>query len=202
MGILERRQRQKEEVRHSILTAAWQQVLAEGWSSLSIRKIADAIEYSVPVIYSHFDSKDAILMEFTREGFSRLLAAINAETDSLLSPAEQLERIGEAYWQFAFNNQAYYQLMFGLGIPTCEQAIQVTEMRQFGEVVMGLIGQVMAQDGAAIDCTNVHLKFQTYWSLLHGLVSIRMIDRHPGDEAMGLLVLQDAVGSFVKALTR
>ena len=73
MGIAERRLRQKEEVRSRILATAWQMVKDDGWQSVSIRKIADAIEYSVPVIYDHFESKEAILMEFGKEAF-RLLS--------------------------------------------------------------------------------------------------------------------------------
>ena len=61
MGITDRKLRQKEEVRTSILDTAWEIVVTEGWQSFSIRKVADAIEYSVPVIYSHFENKDAIL---------------------------------------------------------------------------------------------------------------------------------------------
>ena len=72
MGIAERKIRQKEEVRSSILKAAWQVVLEEGWQALSIRKIADGIEYSVPVIYDHFANKEAILLELTKQGFQLL----------------------------------------------------------------------------------------------------------------------------------
>ena len=60
MGIAERKIRQKEEVRCAILDAAWNLALTKGWQALSIRKIAEAIEYSVPVIYDHFQNKDDI----------------------------------------------------------------------------------------------------------------------------------------------
>ena len=76
MGIAERKIRQKEEFRASILEAAWLQVLTDGWQSLSIRKIADAIEYSIPVIYNHFENKEVILLEFTKEGFQKLADAL------------------------------------------------------------------------------------------------------------------------------
>ena len=79
MGITERRLRQKEEVRAAILSTAWQMVKSDGWQSLSIRKIADAIEYSVPVIYDHFENKEAILFEFAKEGFC-LLAKKNEDS--------------------------------------------------------------------------------------------------------------------------
>ena len=59
-------------MRTNILAAALQMVKDEGWQSLSIRKIADAIEYSVPVIYDHFENKEAILFELSMDGF-RLL---------------------------------------------------------------------------------------------------------------------------------
>ena len=59
-------------VKASILQAAWQLVEKEGWQSLSIRKIAEAIEYSSPVIYDHFANKEAILLEFTKRGFQQL----------------------------------------------------------------------------------------------------------------------------------
>ena len=59
MGTTERRLREKEKVRAAILDTAWNMVKEEGWQSLSIRKIADAIEYSVPVIYDHFENKEA-----------------------------------------------------------------------------------------------------------------------------------------------
>lgn len=199
MGLVERRQRQKEEVRNSILTAAWEQVLAEGWPSLSIRKIADAIEYSVPVVYSHFDSKDEILLAFTRQGFARLIEQIKQSALCDKEPAERLEGIAQTYWQFAFENREYYQLMFGLGIPTCDAANHIVEMRQFGDVITYTIKELIA-NGPNADA-DVYLKFKTYWSILHGLVSIQMID--PNSSAAdkhGQLILHDAISGFVKSL--
>lgn len=63
-GVHERRQREKESVRANILQAAFNLAKTEGWASLSMRKIADAIEYSAPVVYDHFENKDAILLKF------------------------------------------------------------------------------------------------------------------------------------------
>lgn len=87
MGIAERKIRQKEEVKSSILRAAWKLVVHEGWQALSIRKIADAIEYSAPVIYDHFANKEAILLEFTREGFQLL-------NDELLKAKKKISQPG------------------------------------------------------------------------------------------------------------
>src|SRR6202000_3083895 len=105
MGISDRKLRQKEEVRASILDTAWEMVVTEGWQSFSIRKIADAIEYSVPVIYSHFENKDAILLEFNRKGFQLLAETLAKAKAGVSQPAEQIRAMGRAYWKFAFNNK-------------------------------------------------------------------------------------------------
>jgi|GEM_PF-139270 len=173
MGILDRKQRQKEEVRALILDMAWQMVLTEGWHSFSIRKIADAIEYSVPVIYSHFENKDAILLEFNRKGFELLAAVLEQAKAGQPEPANQLRAMGRAYWKFAFENKEYYQLMFGLGIPTCETVSRIPAIGKFADVIIGsIIAMVPAGQKPGFD---PWLKYQSFWSMLHGLVSINMI---------------------------
>lgn len=198
MGIIERRLRQKVEVRTSILQAAWQLVLEEGWQALSIRKIADAIEYSVPVIYTHFENKDAILQEFTKEGFRLLAEEVTKQRDSQDDPSLQLEAIAQGYWDFAFAHKEYYQLMFGLGIPPCEQVNQVSEMKQFSNVLISVIQEVISASRQPE--TDAFLKFHTYWSILHGLVSIQMIDKQARVNPWSQLVLRDAVDGYIKAL--
>src|SRR5215467_1839662 len=114
MGITERRLRQKEEIITHILSTAWQMVKEDGWEAVSIRKIADAIEYSIPVIYDHFENKEAILWEFAKEGFRILSKKIQQAKEKSDNPREQLKAIADAYWNFAFRNKEYYQLMFGM----------------------------------------------------------------------------------------
>lgn len=198
MGIVERRLRQKEEVRTRILQAAWQLVEAEGWQALSIRRIAEAIEYSVPVIYSHFENKDAILLEFTQEGFRQLTQTIEQARDGQQEANQQLEAMAQAYWQFAFEHKEYYQLMFGLGIPACDRVNQVPEMKQFSDVLLRVIQDAIA--ASQHPETDHWLKFHTFWSVLHGLVSIQMIDKGATANQWSQLVLQDAVAGFIKAL--
>src|SRR5689334_25068747 len=107
MGITERRIREKEKVRTAIRTTSWQMVKDEGWQSLSIRKIADAIEYSVPVIYDHFENKEAILFEIGNEGFRLLSKKIGQAKLKHADPVEQLKLMADAYWNFALKNKEY-----------------------------------------------------------------------------------------------
>src|ERR1700753_1571971 len=135
MGITDRKQRQKEEVRGSILETAWEMIVSEGWQSFSIRKVADAIEYSVPVIYSHFENKDAILLEFNRKGFQLLAEALEQAKIGHPDPANQLRFMGRAYGKSPFKKKKYYQLIFGLGTPPCEAASRIPALEQFSKVV-------------------------------------------------------------------
>src|SRR5262245_32015518 len=125
MGIVERKQRQKEEVRASILQAVWTIVAEEGWQALSIRKIAEVIEYSVPVIYDHFASKEVILLELTKQGFQILNQELTKAKKRSTNPEKQIEDMAYSYWEFAFDHKAHYQVMYGLGMPTCETVSQI-----------------------------------------------------------------------------
>ncbi|MGY4384778.1 AcrR family transcriptional regulator [Pedobacter sp. UYP24] len=198
MGIAERKIRQKEEFRTSILEAAWLQVLTDGWQSLSIRKIADAIEYSVPVIYSHFENKEAILLEFTKEGFQKLADHLQQVKDQHSDPAEQLEAIAHGYWDFAFAHKEYYQLMFGLGIPQCEQVNSISEMKSMTMVMMSAIKDAISvSKNKEVD---FFLKYHTYLSILHGLVSIEMIQKVGKPAEHKKMILQDAISGFIQSL--
>lgn len=204
MGINDRKQRQKEEVRANILATAWDLVVSEGWQSFSIRKIADAIEYSVPVIYSHFENKDAILLEFNRKGFQLLAETLERAKAGEPDPANQLRAMGRAYWQFAFENKEYYQLMFGLGIPTCETASKIPALGAFAEVIISSIKAMVAT--GKTPSFDPWLKYQSFWSMLHGLVSIHMTTLSRAEKGNGnheLLpqqVLEDVMCSFIRGI--
>ncbi|MEJ2879872.1 TetR/AcrR family transcriptional regulator [Pedobacter sp. GR22-6] len=198
MGIAERKIRQKEEFRASILEAAWLQVLSDGWQSLSIRKIADAIEYSIPVIYNHFENKEAILLEFTKEGFEKLADTLAEVKGRHLEPAAQLEAMAHAYWDFAFEHKEYYQLMFGLGIPACDRVNQIAEMKQMATVMISTIKEAIAMSSRKD--TDFFLKYHTYLSILHGLVSIQMIQKEGKPDESKKMILQDAISGFISSL--
>jgi AcrR family transcriptional regulator len=206
MGITDRKLRQKEEVRASILDTAWDLVVTEGWQSFSIRKIADAIEYSVPVIYSHFENKDAILLEFNKKGFQSLTETLAAAKADKPNPADEIRAMGRAYWEFAFANKEYYQLMFGLGIPTCETASKIPAMQDFNKIVTSSI-VAMVPEGQPLPF-DPFLKYQSFWSMLHGLVSINMssLTNMAGNDPeheharLPLKVLEDVLCSFIRGI--
>src|SRR6185295_1016132 len=170
MGIAERKIRQKEEVRSSILKAAWQVVMEEGWQALSIRKIAEGIEYSVPVIYDHFANKEAILFELTKQGFQLLNEEMVKARKRSSNPEKQIEAMAYSYWEFAFDNKAYYQVMFGLGMPSCDMVSKMDELRVFSGLILQPLQELIA--ASKNPQAESFLKLHTFWSMLHGLISI------------------------------
>lgn len=113
MGVRERRQRERQELRRAILDTAREIAAAEGWSAVTIRRVAEKIEYSPPVIYEHFSSKEEIVFELLREGFRGMLAAMRAARDAHKDPGEALLAIGQAYWSFSIAHPEMHLGMHG-----------------------------------------------------------------------------------------
>lgn len=198
MGVAERRLREKEQIRTAILTTAWNMVKKEGWQSLSIRKIADAIEYSVPVIYDYFGSKDEILFEFAKEGFSMLAKKIEQARAKDEDPAVQLKEIAHAFWDFACKYKEYYQLMYGVGMQGCEVEKCLPEKVVFRNLVMDPIVQIIER--SKNPKADPYLKYYTFWSILHGLISIKRMRGSGVSDDINKMVMDDAVDGFIKNL--
>ncbi|PPL00367.1 transcriptional regulator, TetR family [Parapedobacter indicus] len=197
MGISERKQRQLEQVRSAILAQSWQIVEEEGWDALSIRRIADAIEYSTPVVYKHFESKEAIRSAFSQEGYALLASRLHQAKRTHDRPTDQLMALSQAYWAFAEEHPKHYQIMYGLGIPTCEMVRETQEIMEVSTVFHGTI-EAAIQESKQPNA-DVHLKAMTFWSILHGLVAMGMI-AGPGDPQTAKRILEDATAGFIKAL--
>ncbi len=200
MGIAERKLRQKEEVRASILHAALKVVQDEGWQALSIRRIADAIEYSVPVIYDHFENKEAILLEFTKQGFGMLSDELVKAKKRYTDPEKQIEAMAYSYWEFAFDHPAYYQVMYGLGMPSCDTVNKVPELGIFTGLVLESIKALIAS--SKNEKADAMLKLHTFWSMLHGLISINMMNNNQAKQEMNQMVIQDFITAFISGIKR
>jgi len=178
LGVKERRERQKEATREGILAAARQIARTEGWSAVTIRRIADMIEYSPPTIYEYFTNKDAILSEVQREGFDQLAGAMRQAAEQATDPAERLEQIGRAYWRFTQQQPELYQVMDGAdsaGLPTEET---LNGGRKSAAVVYEALEQ-WAQAGEIV-LHDPQGAVETLWALLHGLATVTLLDRVGG----------------------
>ena len=163
-----------------------------------MRKIAEAIEYSAPVIYDHFQNKEAILLEFTKEGFRILNERLEKAKSQFTDPAKQLEAMAYAYWHFAFENQEYYQLMYGLGMPGCEMVQEIAELKTFTEIIMSSLKEMINNSNNKL--TDPYLKFRTFWSMIHGLISINMMGKKSSVNELNTMVLDDFMNGFLAGI--
>jgi AcrR family transcriptional regulator len=190
--------RLKEETRVNILDAALDIVKEEGWQALSMRKIADKIEYTAPIIYEYFANKEAILLELTRKGYLKLAKELQEAKDAHYTPAGQLEAMWLTYWNFAFANKELYQGMFGITTSCCEMVNKLPEAELPWDIISASIGQLMKIDD--MDSEIICTKYYTFWSVVHGLVSINLLNRGNTDD-INRQVLRDAITGIIRSIT-
>lgn len=185
--------RQKEETRCNILNAAYDIVKEEGWLGLNMRKIADRIEYTAPIIYEYFSNKDAILNELTKKGFLQLTQKLKAAKENAATPEEALEAMWLAFWDYAFSDKELYQVMFGVEMTCCYgQCVEAdSPYMLFTEV----ISEVMGHPGSDV----VKQKYFTFFSIIHGLISINMTGNGL-PSAMNTQILRDAINGIINSL--
>jgi AcrR family transcriptional regulator len=189
--------RLKEETRVNILDASLNIVKEEGWPALSMRKIADKIEYTAPIIYEYFSNKEAILMELTRKGFLILASDMKAAKEKHRLPVKQLEAMWLAYWNFAFAEKELYQVMFGVDVNCCELCEIMPEAEVPSTMVSEVIKELMSPNKPTED--EVCVKYYTFWSVIHGLISINMVRRTTSDEITHE-VLKTAISGIIRSL--
>lgn len=197
MEVFTRREKEIIELRKQIIAQSWSIIISEGWQALSIRKIADAIEYSAPIIYKHFENKEAILAHFSKEGFSLLSNKISQALAQQDDEANKITVIAHAYWEFAADNNHHYKIMFGLGIPACETINSTIEMKMASGYMLEAIEETLEQAGN----TNAdkYLKLKTFWSMLHGFVAIELLSNQEINKQIPATV-EDAVDGFIFTL--
>ena len=111
MGIVERRERERVEVRRKIMDAARELFATEGYEKVTMRRIAEAIEYSPTTIYHHFEDKDDLVNALCEEDFSRLLAVFQGQLPPK-DPVEWVRQLGRSYARFGLENPNHYRFMF------------------------------------------------------------------------------------------
>jgi AcrR family transcriptional regulator len=171
MSIQGRRERARAERERLIVTAARDLAEAEGWDAVTTRRLAELIEHSQPVLYSHFKGKDAIMAAVAIEGFAELAAELRTARTKAADPGAALAAVASAYSDFAERRPALYDAMFthAVDLPFARPETPAALQEGFGEVreaVRPLIG-----DG------DLDVHTEVFWASLHGLVTLMRGDR-------------------------
>lgn len=177
MGLAERKEREKIELKNLILDAARKILLAHGQDGLSIRKIADEIEYSPATIYLYFPDKDAILHELMDMGFGAMNEYMK-DAFKEVDPVKRIHSIGHAYIKFGVENKDWYELMFNSDKPMkhiekcCEDWDQGMAMFAFLTQTCKEATEKLNIKDVEADILALHL-----WSSVHGLVNLYLTER-------------------------
>ncbi|MGW7258270.1 TetR/AcrR family transcriptional regulator [Streptomyces sp. NPDC054834] len=186
MSIQTRRERERAERERLIVAAARELAEAEGWDAVTTRRLAAEIEYSQPVLYSHFKGKDAIMVAVAVRGCADLTAELRAARTAAEGARAALAAVGEAYTAFARRRPALYDAMFTrtVDLPFATPEAPAALQEAFGELVQAV--QPIAADG-----DDLGLLAETYWACLHGLVTLMRggrLPEHAHETRLALLI--------------
>jgi AcrR family transcriptional regulator len=176
MGVLERRQREKSELREKILDAARELFITEGYDGVSMRKVAEKIEYSPTAIYLHFADKEELFHQLCQEDFAQL-AALFQGPDISADPVERIRQIGRVYVQFGVRFPYHYRLMFMTPHPPAKLDESDLETRGNPELdayafLNQTVREAMLAGKLREDLTDPDLVSQTLWAGVHGVISL------------------------------
>ena len=178
MGVKERREREKSETRDKILDAARELFVTEGFEGVSMRKVAEKIEYSPTAIYVHFADKQELFQELCHQDYARL-AEVFASSAISSDPLERLRQIGAIYIDFGTRNPNHYKFMFMTTHPAHE--LNAVDREVMGNPEMDAYAFLKWAVQQAIDAgslrkelTDADLISQTLWASVHGVISLNI----------------------------
>ncbi|QMW02864.1 TetR/AcrR family transcriptional regulator [Spirosoma foliorum] len=201
MGITERKEREREEMRQLILDGAQKLFLANGFEKVSIRNIADEIEYSPATIYLYFKDKNQLLFALHQRGFVKMIGEF-MPLQLLTDPFEKLVEMGRAYIRFAVENPELFDLMFIMTAPmdTLDKEDWVEGDQAFG-LLMSIVQECM--DAGIFQKHDVQSTAMMIWSGIHGYTALFLRKR------LGMIpecdrqsVMDDAFNLFCETLRR
>ena len=173
MSLADRRRRERANRHDLIIAAARDLAEAEGWEAVTTCRLAEIVEYSQPVLYSHFDGKDAIVRAVAIEGFADLAVRLLQARSAVDAPGPALRAVCNAYLTFAAERPALYQAMFVLPIDVKFASDDTPSPLKaaFGELVAALMPFDAHPD----------LRAEVTWAALHGLAVLRRGGRIPSE---------------------
>ncbi len=175
MGVKERRTREKEQLRRQILSAARELFVNEGYESVSMRKIANKIEYSPTTIYLYFEDKADLLDSVCKETLLDLLNTLERLKEDTSDPVEALRKSGKAYVEFGLKYPQDYKLTFVIR-PQFQKGLGL-QQGSVGEKVFDYLRAMVSEciRQKAFRQVDLETTGQALWSAVHG-VTLLLID--------------------------
>ncbi|MFI0502699.1 TetR/AcrR family transcriptional regulator [Streptomyces albogriseolus] len=180
MSIQERKQRERAERERLIVATARQLAEEQGWDAVTTRRLAERIEYSQPVLYSHFRGKREIIGAVALEGAAELAAELRAASAGAAAEGVRgrVAALARAYLDFAERNPAVYDAMFQLDGGLVFAAEDTPEALKDG--FAALLETLTDVTGEGVEA---ELLTEVFWASLHGLATLSRAGRLPVDDA-------------------
>jgi AcrR family transcriptional regulator len=180
MGTIERRTREKDELRRKIMDAATALFLEEGYESVSMRKIADRIEYAPSTIYLHFRDKVDLVASICMEAFAELDRRLDTIIDTAPPPMTGLRQCLREYIHFGLDHPSYYIFVFCTP-PNVFKDIDAASFDAIHTCAMGSFqrlrtGIQACMDTGGIPHGDVESASQSTWLFTHGVTSGLVVD--------------------------
>ena len=168
--IAERKLRDRQARRAQIISAARRIAELEGWSNVTVRRLADEISYSQPVLYAHFGSREGILAAVAIEGFQEIGLALG-KARKRAKRGNTAESVAAAYLEFAASSPALYEVMFSLSlsVPFGDAATPAELRFAFSQILELFHGQSL----------NSEVMSELFWASLHGIAELTRTKRFP-----------------------
>lgn len=167
MSVQARKQRERADRERLIVATARELAEQQGWDAVTTRRLAERIEYSQPVLYSHFRGKREIIGAVALEGAAEMAVAMRAATASAGTPRDRVVALARAYLDFAERNPAVYDALFQLdGGLAYAQEDTPEHLKDAFAALMETLGEA-AGDGVAPE-----LFTEVFWASLHGVATL------------------------------
>jgi AcrR family transcriptional regulator len=203
MGVQERRAREKEELRGLILETARRLFAEEGYEAVSMRRIAEKIEYSPTAIYLHFADKEALFRELCEQDFLALARQFQV-LGRIADPVERFRAVGRAYIRFGLDHPNHYRLMFMTPHPPVEHAADVVEKgnpeQDAYAFLRSILDAVKSAGRLRPEFHDLETASQVAWAGVHGIVSLHIAKRN--DDWVDWRPVRETADLLVDALTR
>ena len=204
MGIQERKEKQKLEIRKLILDASMKLFMEEGFQNVTIRRIADIIEYSPTTVYLYFKDKDEIFATLHDIGFQKM-AEFNRDLNTIRNPLLRLHKMGENYLQFGIENPEYYSLMFIDTEPMKKLAKEGCDDWVPGDGAIAVLKETVIecmQKGYLLDDEPLLVSL-SIWSFVHGLMSLAIrerLEKFVSQKDLLLPVMRSSLNWFINTI--
>ncbi|MFF4324767.1 TetR/AcrR family transcriptional regulator [Streptomyces sp. NPDC001568] len=178
MSVQERKARERADRERLIVATARELAERQGWDAVTTRRLAERIEYSQPVLYSHFRGKREIIGAVALEGAAELAAAVRAAASAADGTRERVAALAYAYLDFAARNPALYDAIFQLdgGLAFAREDTPEPLKDAFAALLETL--EEVAGDGV-----HPGLFTEVFWASLHGLATLARAGRLPPEDA-------------------